>query len=134
MTTIIFTSIYLNRRLYWLFGIGALVTVVIFLKLNISEIDVFQIMTGTLGGISIFIIYSNRCEPQYLTLEDTQFKINFINKFLFSIKEKTLLKSQIKIIKSNEKIVIFQNSKKVLNIRKASLKDSDWDLLSNYFT
>ncbi|SDT67256.1 hypothetical protein SAMN05216490_4775 [Mucilaginibacter mallensis] len=132
-TTIIFRSYYLTKSLYYLFGLGAITTVLIFLKSNLAVASELQISTTLVGFGSIIVIYLNKLEPHFIKLDEEQLSIDYINKLLFSRPSKVYLRKEISMSLKKNIMTIYHKGVKLAIIRKAALEESDWNLLKEYF-
>ena len=133
MNTIIFKSYYLTKALYWLFGIGAIFTTVIYLEFNTAGIDKNSICTGVVGIMALFVLYLNRLEPHYIKFDNSDFTVDFINKFVFKRGVKTYAKAEIKVSSQPDKLLISNSSGRLVIIRKDALAPNDWLFIREYF-
>jgi hypothetical protein len=133
MNTIVFKGYYLTKCLYWLFGIGAIISTLIFLKLDIPTEYKFQINTTIIGFGSIFVVYLNRLEPHYIKFDSGEFTIDYSNKFIFKYGVKTYLKSEIKVSFNNNVLVLYNNLGNQAYIREKALATEDWIIIKEYF-
>ena len=133
METIIFKSYYLTKSLYWLCGIGAFLSTLIFLKVELPVGDKFEISVLLVSIGAIFVIYLNRHEPHYIKLDADEFNVVYLNKLIFKKPSAVYLRSNIKCVSENGNLILFSELGKQAIIREKDLEKRDWETLKRYF-
>ncbi|SHL98230.1 hypothetical protein [Mucilaginibacter sp. OK098] len=133
MNTIVLKSYYLTRSLYWLIGIGILLSTFIFLDLDMSSSAKYQISTTIVGFGSIIVIYLNRLEPHYIKFDSDTFTIDYINKLIFKPATKIYLKKESTVLLKNDSFILYDNGVKQAIVRRKALDQKDWEILKKYF-
>jgi hypothetical protein len=133
METIIFKSYYFNKSLYWLLGIGAFLSPLIFLEVELPVEYKCEITMSFLSIGAIFITYLSRYEPHYIKFDVNEFNIVYFNKLIFKKPSTAYLRHDIKCLSENGNLILFSESGKQAIIRKKDLEKGDWDVLTTYF-
>ena len=133
--TIRFEAIYLKKAFWWLFSIGFVISIFIFLgfKIDLSYRYSLSVFIVFLGIIVVF--YLNRNELEELSIMGDEIKLSYFNKVFFKRKSARYTKHNIDIKKvDNDIIEILNNGERIGVIRKRSMNSEDWGRVNTYFT
>ncbi len=128
MQVIKFKASYLNKSILWLIVIGILMSLMLFLTLNLAtEYTYFLSMLFVSVG-TLIVFYLNRNEPEQVQLDHEKIALVYFNKFFFKKPEANYTISELKSSVVNDRIVLSKNNLVVAIIRKASLVLADWEI------
>jgi len=139
MEVITFRAYYIDRCMYWLFAIWAVTITAIFATINIPREDRWTLSTCAIAAELFFVLYLNRFEPKYITLNDDDFEITYVNSVSYinykkaHRKEKSFSRNTIDSLKKEGIIILMHDNRTVAKIRKKALDADDWEKLIYYF-
>jgi len=139
MEEITFKAYYLSKCEYWLLAFSAAAIAFIFIPIDISREDRFVLSALAMGVGLRFVLYLNRHEPKYISVDNDNIEITYVNSKSYINpkqsfrKEKSYLKNEIKTSRKINMIILSNNIGVVAKIRKKALNDEDWATLNNYF-
>lgn len=93
-------------------------------------------LTSTLlfmSSIGVFgMFYLNRNEVYTLIIDGEMLHLDFFNKAIFKRKELVLQRSDLTVQANDSMIELFYENKHRANIRKASMKSDEWEVISQF--
>ena len=93
-------------------------------------------LTSTLlfmTSIGVFwMFYLNRNEVYTLIIDGEMLHLDFFNKSIFKRKELVLQSSDLIVQANDSMIELFYENKHIANIRKASMKSDEWEVISQF--
>jgi hypothetical protein len=125
--------------MYWLFAVWAITIATIWATINVSREDRWDLSTFAVAAEFFFALYLNRLEPKYVTLNDDDFEITYVNLVSYLnykkayCKEKRFSRNAIAALKKEGIIILKHNNRPVAKIRKKALEADDWEMLIYYF-
>jgi hypothetical protein len=64
--------------MYWLFAVWAVTWAVIFITINLSREDRYVLSTFAMTAELYFVLYLNRFEPKYMSLDKESLEITYV--------------------------------------------------------
>lgn len=93
-------------------------------------------LTSTLlfmSSIGVFwMFYLNRNEVYTLIIDGEMLHLDFFNKSIFKRKELVLQRSDLTVQANDSMIELFYENKHIANIRKASMKPDEWEVICQF--
>lgn len=128
-TEYIFKAIYLNRLLWRLIVIGTILSLFIFIGLDIDiSFRYFLSMLIVCAGFLI-VFYRNRHDLQKLSIEEDKVELIFFNKVFFK-KPPSSFTIERKNIKLNIDTIEFSENSRIIGLaRKGAIDPDEWEEL-----
>lgn len=130
-TEYFFKAIYLNKMLWRLVIIGVIISLTIFIGLDI-DISFRYFLSMLIVFIGLLIVfYRNKNELQKLNIGDDKFEIIYFNKVFFK-KKPYYQTAQMLNTKLNNDVIEFSVNNKIIGlVRKASIDSGGWEELKS---
>ena len=118
--------VYLERLIWRLVIVGAIISLLVFLALNIDlsfklSLSMLIVFIGVL-----IVFYLNKYEPEIITVEDKNFEFSYFNKVFFKRRKCVYAKNEIEVKIGDNIILVSVNGRLIGRIRKKSMEPEDW--------
>ena len=126
-------AIFLTRAFKRLIIISLVVSVLLFLGLNIDlSYRYFLSMLFVFTGLLV-VFYQNRYELEKLKIQDENIELSFFNKVFFKRKPIQCKKQGIEVQIQEDIITLYKAKQIIAKVRNSSVNKDDWNKLESYF-